>query len=91
LSVNQGGRSAAKSDWFMQWLLDSLLVGMRSHQGITFTSDGSLTLSLGHAEPEDRSNWLPAPAGAFYLITRLYGAKPEVAEGKWTLPPIKQA
>lgn len=59
-------------------------------EGIKFDPDGSLTLKFGHAEPEDTSNWLPAPEGAFYLIIRLYGAKPEVAEGKWTPPPVRK-
>ena len=36
-------------------------------------------------------NWLPAPEGGFYLIIRLYGAKPEVMAGKWTPPPVKQS
>jgi hypothetical protein len=35
-------------------------------------------------------NWLPAPEGGFYLIIRLYRAKPEVMAGKWT-PPVKQS
>jgi hypothetical protein len=69
--------------------LERYSIGDRT-EGITFAPDGSLTLSLGHAEPEDTSNWLPAPAGAFYLIIRLYGAKPEVAAGKWTPPPVKK-
>ena len=56
--------------------------------GIQFDHDGSLTLIFGHAEPDDRSNWLPAPEGAFYLILRLYGARSEVFEGKWTPLPV---
>ena len=38
-------------------------------------TDGSLTLYIQTAEPEDRNegrNWLPAPGGGFYLIARLY-------------------
>jgi len=59
-------------------------------RGIKFDPDGSLTLKFGHAEPGDTSNWLPAPAGDFYLIIRLYGARPEVAEGKWMPPPVRK-
>jgi len=33
---------------------------------------------------------LPAPEGAFYLALRLYGAKPEVLEGKWMPPPVRK-
>jgi hypothetical protein len=58
--------------------------------GLKFGADGSLTLTISHAEPADKSNWLPAPEGAIYLIIRLYGAKPEVMAGKWTPPPVKR-
>jgi hypothetical protein len=58
--------------------------------GIQFGADGSLTLIFRHAEPEDKANWLPAPEGAFYLILRLYGARSEVFEGKWTPPPVRK-
>ena len=58
--------------------------------GIQFGADGSLTLRFGHTESEETSNWLPAPKGAFYLIIRLYGARPEVVEGKWTPPPVRR-
>ena len=37
--------------------------------------DGSLTVYIQHAKPEseiEQRNWLPAPDGEFYLITRLY-------------------
>ena len=59
-------------------------------EGIQFGDDGSFTLTIGHAEPENKSNWLPAPEGAFYLILRLYAAKPEVLAGKWTPPPVRR-
>lgn len=57
--------------------------------GLKFGDDGSLTLLFGHNEPEDKSNWLPAPEDEFYLIIRLYAAKPEVLAGEWTPPPIR--
>ena len=50
--------------------------------------DGSLTLTIGHGEPEDKSNWLLAPEGSFYLGLRLYVAKPEVLADKWTSPSV---
>jgi len=58
--------------------------------GLKFGDDGSLTLTIGHAEPEDKSNWLPVPEGGFCLIIRLYAAKPEVLAGKWTPPPVRR-
>ncbi|KKG07764.1 DUF1254 domain-containing protein [Methanosarcina sp. 2.H.A.1B.4] len=69
--------------------LERYSIGNRT-EDIKFDDDGSLTLTIGHAEPEDKSNWLPAPEGCFYLIIRLYGAKPEVFEGKWTPPPVRR-
>jgi len=43
-------------------------------------ADGSFTLIIQRENPgKDReSNWLPAPAGAFYLILRNYAPAPEV-------------
>jgi hypothetical protein len=40
--------------------------------------------------PDRQTNWLPAPEGDFYLILRLYAAKPEVLAGKWTPPPVRR-
>jgi hypothetical protein len=46
-------------------------------------ADGSLTLYLQHNSPgaDKEANWLPAPAGPFYLILRNYAPTPAVAEG----------
>lgn len=60
-------------------------------EGLSYAEDGSLTLVIQHEEPTDpgqRANWLPAPEGDIYLVLRLYGAKPEVLEGRWTPPPV---
>jgi hypothetical protein len=70
--------------------LERYSIGDRT-EGLKFDDDGSLTLTIGHAEPEDKANWLPAPEGAFYLILRLYGAKPEVMADQWTPPPVRKA
>ena len=32
----------------------------------------------------------PPPEGDFYLIIRLYAAKPEVLSGEWTPPPVRK-
>ena len=44
------------------------------------SEDGSVTLYVQHDDPgpAKRSNWLPAPAGPFYLILRNYAPAPEV-------------
>ena len=65
-------------------------VGDRT-SGLVYGDDGSLTIYMSHEAPDDpseRANWLPAPAGEYNVVLRLYGAKPEVSDGKWTPPPI---
>jgi len=58
-------------------------------RGLRRDSDGGLTLQVQHAPPADTANWLPAPAGRFYLILRLYHPR-EDARG-WTVPPLQRS
>jgi hypothetical protein len=46
-------------------------------------ADGSFNIYLQHDSPgpERQANWLPAPAGPFYLILRNYAPAPAVAAG----------
>jgi hypothetical protein len=58
--------------------------------------DGSVDLVLQHQSPgkDEESNWLPAPAGKFLLMLRLYWPKetpPSLLDGTWTIPEVKQA
>ncbi len=52
--------------------------------------DGSVTLYLQKDSPGAalESNWLPAPAGPFYAILRIYLPKAEVLDGRWKHPPL---
>jgi hypothetical protein len=45
--------------------------------------DGSFAIYLQHGNPgpDKEANWLPAPAGPFYLILRNYAPMPAVAQG----------
>lgn len=54
-------------------------------------ADGSFTLTLQHDDPgpDGQANWLPAPAGPFYLILRNYAPVPEVAEALTNLDTFK--
>jgi hypothetical protein len=53
--------------------------------------DGSFTFLIQHDDPgpDERANWLPAPAGPFYVILRNYAPVAEVAEGLKTLATFK--
>jgi len=54
--------------------LNRFTVGDRSN--VHFNADGSLDVYVQSAEPggeAQQDNWLPAPAGSFHMILRLYG------------------
>jgi hypothetical protein len=55
-------------------------------------ADGGLTLYLQHESPgkEKESNWLPAPAGGFIAIMRLYWPKEEALNGVWKAPKLEK-
>ncbi|MDZ4150854.1 DUF1214 domain-containing protein [Methylicorpusculum sp.] len=59
---------------------------------LKFNPDGSLDIYVQHASPgaEKESNWLPAPAGDFNLLMRLYGPKSSVVDGSWAPPPVRK-
>lgn len=58
--------------------------------------DGSLDLYLQHDNPgpQREANWLPAPAGKFNLMMRLYWPKetpPSIIDGTWKPPVVTKA
>jgi hypothetical protein len=53
--------------------------------------DGSLTITIAHEKPDQPANWLPAPAGPFYLVLRCYGAQDRIVNGDWAPPPVQRA
>jgi len=66
-----------------------------ARQDLKKNDDGSVDLYLQHDSPgaEKESNWLPAPAGRFIPMFRLYWPKetpPSIIDGSWTIPPVKQ-
>jgi hypothetical protein len=69
--------------------IDRYSIGNRT-PGLKFAKDGSLTIYLQHAKPdqEQQSNWLPTPSGPFYLSMRLYGPRQEVRSGQRKPAPI---
>jgi len=57
--------------------------------------DGSVDLYLQHENPGPgaESNWLPAPAGPFNLMLRLYWpteTPPSIIDGSWKIPAVKK-
>ena len=55
-------------------------------------ADGSLTLHLSATPPADharRGNWLPAPAGPFYVALRLYVPQPAHLDRTYRYPAIE--
>ena len=52
--------------------------------------DGGITLYMQHQSPGKfmEPNWLPAPAGPFSVVMRLYWPKAEALDGSWKLPPL---
>lgn len=71
----------------VQNVADRFSIGDRT-AGLEYAADGSLTINIAHNPPPtgQRSNWLPAPAGEFYLILRIYNPEKTVLEQTW-LPP----
>ncbi|NWL81138.1 cell envelope protein [Pseudomonas taiwanensis] len=53
-------------------------------------ADGGVTLYVQHERPSaDReSNWLPVPAGPFFLAMRLYWPEPAASNGTWKRPEL---
>ncbi len=71
--------------------LQRYAIGDRT-RGLHFGRDGSLTILLAHSVPGRlRSNWLPAPAGRFTVVLRLYQPRVSVLRGRWPLPIISRA
>ena len=52
--------------------------------------DGSLDIYVQHESPgaDRQSNWLPAPAGNFVLMMRLYWPKGIAIDGAWKPPAV---
>jgi hypothetical protein len=60
--------------------------------GLRRSPDGSLRIYVQRRAPRPalRSNWLPAPRGAFRLMLRLYDPKSRAARGRWPLPVVRR-
>ncbi|GGC64951.1 DUF1254 domain-containing protein [Chelatococcus reniformis] len=64
-------------------------------QDLKPNADGSVDLYIQKDSPgpDKESNWLPAPAGKFLLMLRMYWPEetaPSIIDGSWTIPPVKK-
>jgi hypothetical protein len=60
-------------------------------RGLVRGDDGSVAIVVSASRPAETDvNWLPAPAGAFSLVLRVYDPAPQVLDGTWS-PPVVQA
>ena len=64
-------------------------------QNLKSNPDGSVELYIQKDSPgtDGESNWLPAPAGKFILMLRMYWPNettPSILDGTWTIPAVKK-
>ncbi|WP_125098841.1 DUF1254 domain-containing protein [Leucobacter chromiireducens] len=61
--------------------------------GLVFEDDGALVITISASEPSDpkrRANWLPAPAGRFRPVLRMYEPAEAVLDGSYEIPAIER-
>jgi hypothetical protein len=83
---------SADNQLFVPNKIDRYSFGDRT-RGTVYGEDGSIQIYLQHEEPTDpreRANWLPAPKGRFYLVTRHYSPQSPIMTGDWAPPAITQ-
>ncbi|MFL9585221.1 DUF1254 domain-containing protein [Stenotrophomonas sp. AB1(2024)] len=70
--------------------LDRYLINSAMLPTLKRDADGGLTLYIQHGSPgtDKESNWLPAPAGPFYLILRNYSPGQAVLDRSWQKPAL---
>lgn len=61
-----------------------------------YADDGSLTIYIQNESPgtDLEANWLPAPAGKFHLMLRMYWpseTSPSIIDGSWKIPAVTKA
>ncbi|MFT3805215.1 MAG: DUF1254 domain-containing protein [Burkholderiaceae bacterium] len=69
--------------------IDRYSIGDRT-PGLRWEPDGSLRITIQHEQPDDISNWLPAPREPFYLTLRLYQPRQAHLEFSFDYPPVRR-
>lgn len=67
--------------------IDRYAIGSTS-EGLVVGADGTVTILLQHDRPGTTANWLPVPAGPFYVDLRMWEPRVEARDGRWLPPPI---
>ena len=75
--------------FFVPNQLDRANVSSRSR--FKTNMDGSLDIYIQHESPgaDLEPNWLPAPAGKFHLMLRMYWPKAMASEGRFVIPAVE--
>jgi hypothetical protein len=75
---------------FVENSIDRYAIGDRDE--LLFDATGSLTIEIQPESPGRHKewNWLPAPAGAFNLVMRLYWPSESILSGHWAPPAIER-
>jgi hypothetical protein len=71
--------------------IDRYLINSPMLPDLKKADDGSLTLYIQNKEPsnpDQKTNWLPAPDGPIYMVMRLYWPKDEALKGTWEPPAV---
>lgn len=72
--------------------IDRYSIGSNT-EGLVYGDDGSLTIVMSAARPsseEALANWLPAPAGAFRPLLRMYEPDASVVDGRYVIPAVER-
>jgi hypothetical protein len=80
-------RATPPADAF--WTLTTPAGSTGGLRGLSLDADGSLPIHIQHDEPRAGSggNWLPAPAGPFSVVLRLYWPSEQALGRDWAPPP----
>jgi hypothetical protein len=72
--------------------IDRYLINSPMLPDLVKDPDGGVTISVQHDSPgaAREANWLPAPAGPFKMVMRLYWPKSAALDGTWTVPPLER-
>ena len=69
--------------------IDRYAVGSTT-DGLTDSAAGVATILLQHDRPDSPANWLPVPAGPFYVDLRMWEPRTGATDRRWLPPAIRR-